>query len=151
MRENPYAIDALLPHKPPMIVLDKVIGYDHTGLVASVTITNSSMWLSPDGVPGYVGIEYMAQACGAWAGAQALDAGEPVKIGFLLGTRLCRVLVPCFRIGDRLMIAASIVFHDEQMAAFDCRIEIDGKLAADAQLKVYQPGDNQLQINDGDE
>jgi hypothetical protein len=49
------------------------------------------------------------------------------------------------------MIAASIVFHDEQMAAFDCRIEIDGKLAADAQLKVYQPDDNQSQINDGDD
>jgi predicted hotdog family 3-hydroxylacyl-ACP dehydratase len=150
MRECPYPIDALLRHKPPMMLLDKVIGYDHSGLVASVTITSASMWLHPDGVPSHIGIEYMAQACGAWAGAQALDVGEPVKIGFLLGTRLCRLLVPWFRIGDRLMITASIAFQDEQMAAFDCRIDLDGQLAADAQLKVYQPGDDQLQIDDGD-
>jgi predicted hotdog family 3-hydroxylacyl-ACP dehydratase len=102
-------------------------------------------------VPGHVGIEYMAQACGAYAGAQALDAGEPVKIGFLLGTRLCRVLVPWFRIGDCLIVTASIIFRDEQMAAFDCRVEIDGQLAADAQLKVYQPGDDEVLINKGDE
>jgi predicted hotdog family 3-hydroxylacyl-ACP dehydratase len=73
-----------------------------------------------------------------------------VKIGFLLGTRMCRVLVPCFRIGDRLLVSASIVFHDEQLAAFDCKIEISGRLVADAQLKVYQPQDDMLPM-DGDE
>ncbi len=150
MRDCPYSIAALLPHSPPMILLDEVVGYDDTSLLASVTITESSLFLAPEGVPGHVGIEYMAQACGAFAGAQALDSREPVKIGFLLGTRLCRVLVPWFRIGDRLLVLASIVFRDEQMAAFDCRIEIDGQLAADAQLKVYQPDDDQLRIDSGD-
>lgn len=151
MRDCPYSIDALLPHQPPMILLDKVVAYDDTSLIASVAITESSLFLAGEGVPGHVGIEYMAQACGAYAGAQALDAGEPVKIGFLLGTRLCRVLVPWFRIGDSLIVTASIIFRDEQMAAFGCRIEIDGRLAADAQLKVYQPDDDQLLINKGDE
>ena len=127
-----------------MLLLDKVVGYDDTAVVASVTITESSLFLTREGVPGHVAIEYMAQACGAFAGAMALDAGEPVKIGLLLGTRMCRVLMPWFRVGDRLTVSASIVFRDEQMAAFDCKIEIDGQLAADAQLKVYQPDDAQL-------
>lgn len=144
MRDCPYPIDALLAHRPPMLLLDKVVAYDDTTIVASVTITESSLFLTREGVPGHVAIEYMAQACGAFAGAQALDAGEPVKIGFLLGTRMCRVLRPWCRVGDRLTVTASIVFRDEQMAAFDCRIEIDGQLAADAQLKVYQPDDAQL-------
>lgn len=151
MRDCPYSIDELLPHQPPMILLDKVVAYDDTTLIASVAITESSLFLASEGVPGHIGIEYMAQACGAYAGAQALDAGEPVKIGFLLGTRLCRVLVPWFRIGDRLIVTASIIFRDEQMAAFDCRVEIDGQLAADAQLKFYQPDDDQLLINKGAE
>ena len=71
-------------------------------------------------------------------------AATPVKIGFLLGTRMCRVMTPWFRIGDRLLISASLVFRDEQMAVFDCRIEIDGQLAAEAQLKVYQPDNDRL-------
>jgi predicted hotdog family 3-hydroxylacyl-ACP dehydratase len=149
MRDCPYPIAALLPHQPPMILLDKVVAYDEATLTASVGITESSLFFAREGVPGHVGIEYMAQACGAYAGARALDAGEPVKIGFLLGTRLCRVLVPWFRIGDRLIVTASIIFRDEQMAAFDCRIEINGELAADAQLKVYQADDDQLLINKG--
>jgi predicted hotdog family 3-hydroxylacyl-ACP dehydratase len=139
LRECPYSIEQLLIHRPPMLLLDKVIGYNESEVVAGVTITASSLFLTPEGVPGHVAVEYMAQACGAYAGAMALDAGAPVKIGLLLGTRLCRVLVPWFRVGDRLLVSASIVFHDEQLAAFDCKIEVGGQLAADAQLKVYQP------------
>jgi len=147
MRDCPYPIAALLPHQPPMILLDKVVSYDDTTLIAAVVITESSLFLTADGVPGYVGIEYMAQVCGAFAGAQALDAGTQVKIGFLLGTRLCRVLVPWFRIGDHLMITATMIFHDEEMAAFDCKIEIEGELASDTQLKVYQPENQQLLLD----
>ena len=102
LRDCPYSIEELLIHRPPMLLLDKVIGYNETEVVASVIITESSLFLSSDGVPGHVAIEYMAQACGAYAGAMALDAGAPVKIGLLLGTRMCRVLVPWFRVGDQL-------------------------------------------------
>ena len=147
LRECPYSIEALLIHRPPMLLLDKVTGYNETEVVASVIVTESSRFLTPEGVPGHVGIEYMAQACGAYAGAMALDAGAPVKIGLLLGTRMCRVLVPWFRVGDQLIVSASIVFHDEQLAAFDCKIEIGGRLVAEAQLKVYQPQDDLLRID----
>jgi predicted hotdog family 3-hydroxylacyl-ACP dehydratase len=147
LRDCPYPIEALLIHRPPMLLLDKVTGYNETEVVASVTITESSRFLSSEGVPGHVAIEFMAQACGAYAGAMALDAGAPVKIGLLLGTRMCTVLVPWFRVGDQLIVSASIVFHDEQLAAFDCKIEIGGRLVAEAQLKVYQPQDDLLRID----
>jgi predicted hotdog family 3-hydroxylacyl-ACP dehydratase len=150
VRECPYSIETLLAHRPPMLLIDKVIEYDDASLLASVTISESSLLLGPHGVPGHVAIEYMAQTCGAFAGAIALDNGAAVKIGFLLGTRMCKVLTPWFRIGDRLLIAASLVFRDEQMAVFDCRIEIDGKLAAEAQLKVYQPDNDLLLVNEVD-
>ena len=148
LRECPYSIEELLIHRPPMLLLDNVVGYDEAGIVASVVISESSLLVTPKGVPGHLAIEYMAQACGAYAGATALDAGTPVKIGLLLGTRLCRVLVPWFRVGDRLLISASIVFHDEQLAAFDCKIEIGSRLVADAQLKVYQPEDGLLRMDE---
>src|ERR1700691_1508778 len=147
LRECPYSIEELLIHRPPMLLLDNVVGYDEAGVLASVVISESSPLVTPEGVPGHVAIEYMAQTCGAYAGAQALDAGTPVKIGLLLGTRLCRVLVPWFRVGDRLLVSASIVFHDKQLAAFDCKIEIGDRLVADAQLKVYQPEDDLLRTD----
>jgi len=146
LRDCPYSIEELLIHRPPMLLIDNVVGYDEAGIVASVVIRESSLLVRPEGVPGHVAIEYMAQACGAYAGAMALDAGTPVKIGLLLGTRLCRLLVPWFRVGDQLLVSASIVFHDEQLAAFDCKTEIGGRLVADAQLKVYQPQDDLFRI-----
>jgi predicted hotdog family 3-hydroxylacyl-ACP dehydratase len=144
VRDCPYPIEVLVKHRAPMLLLDQVIGYDDDRLVASVTITHSTLFLTSEGVPGHIAIEYMAQACGAYAGVMDLDAGRKVKLGFLLGTRSCNVLVPWFRVGDRLIISTGVVLRDDQLAALDCKIEIDGEVVADAVLKVYRPDDNFL-------
>lgn len=133
------AIADLLPHKPPMVLLDQVLGYDATTLCAAYTITQASLFMEAEGVPVHVGLEYMAQSCAAWAGAIACEAGKPISIGFLVGTRQFRAYVSHFRVGDRLAITATQIYRDEQMGSFDCRIEIDGALAAEARLNVYQP------------
>ena len=151
MQPCAYPIATLLPHQPPMILLDEVTGYDDNSLIAEVTITETSMFLGPEGVPGHVGIEYMAQACGAYAGVHALNSGDPVRIGLLLGARDYRVHVPHFRRADRLCVAIAMVFRDEAIAAFECSITIEGKIAADAQLKVYQANDDQLGFDLGGE
>jgi len=132
-------IAQLLPHRPPMILLDEVVAWDGVSLVAAVTIRADTLFLEPDGVPAHIGIEYMAQTCGAFAGAQALAAGQPVRIGFLLGTRRYTAHRPWYRIGERLTITASLVYADVEMGNFDVRIEVAGALAATAQLNVYQP------------
>jgi predicted hotdog family 3-hydroxylacyl-ACP dehydratase len=132
-------IEALLPHRPPMILLDELIECGETSLIAAVTIRLSSLFLEADGVPGHVGIEYMAQACGAFAGAEALRRGEKVRIGFLLGTRRYIMHAPWFRLGERLTVSVSLGYRDESMATFDGRIDVAGKLAAEARLTVYQP------------
>jgi len=127
-----------------MILLDQVVAYDETSLVAAVTITADSLFLRAEGVPGHIGFEYMAQACGAYAGVHALDSGAKVKIGMLLGSRDFGVSVPLFRCGDYLLIAVELIFRDDPMTAFACRITIDGKIIASAQLKLYQVGDGML-------
>jgi predicted hotdog family 3-hydroxylacyl-ACP dehydratase len=132
---------ALLPHRPPMILLDAVLACDAASLVATVTIRPTSLFLEAEGVPGHVGLEYMAQACGAFAGMEALRQGEAVRIGFLLGTRRYIMRAPWFRLGERLTVSVSLGYRDEAMANFDGSIEIAGKLAAEGRLTVYQPRD----------
>jgi predicted hotdog family 3-hydroxylacyl-ACP dehydratase len=132
-------IASLLPHRPPMILLDEVVSWDGAILVAALTIRPETMFLEAEGVPAHIGVEYMAQACGAYAGAQALDSGREVRIGFLLGTRRYVAHRPWYRLGERLTVTASLVYADEAMANFDVRIEVSGALAAAAQLTVYQP------------
>ncbi|HVN91718.1 MAG TPA: hypothetical protein VMT61_18030 [Candidatus Binataceae bacterium] len=81
----------------------------------------------------------MAQTCGAYVGAMALDAGLPLKVGLLIGTRDCSVTIPWFVVGDELVVTASLAFHDEGLAAFDCKVTVGQTVVAQAQLKVYQP------------
>lgn len=134
-----------------MLLLDHVLGYDDHSLIAGLTITDASLFVTPLGVPGHVGIEYMAQACGAYAGAHALDSAGPVKIGLLLGTRDYRVTVPWFRRGDHLRIAVEITFRDDPVAAFDCKITVSDQMVAEAQLQVYQANDDALRLALGGE
>jgi predicted hotdog family 3-hydroxylacyl-ACP dehydratase len=149
MKPCTHALAALLPHRAPMILLDEILGYDEATLVAGLTVRATSLFLEGEGIAVHVGLEYMAQACGAYAGALARDRGEPVRIGFVLGTRRYRAFLPWFRLGDRLVVSASLLYGDAQMGAFDCRIEIDGRLAAEAQLNVYQPDPAELAAQGG--
>jgi predicted hotdog family 3-hydroxylacyl-ACP dehydratase len=139
MRPCRYSIAELLPHRPPMLLLDAVESVGDDCLVATVTISADSLFAEPDGVPTHIGLEYMAQACGALAGWLALEAGDPVRIGFLMGTRSMSIHRAWFAIGERLTISAVLVYRDAVTAAMGASIEIGGERVAEAQLTVYQP------------
>jgi predicted hotdog family 3-hydroxylacyl-ACP dehydratase len=142
MRACPYPIAELLPHEPPMVLLDTVTGWMPGGLEAAVDIHPASPFHEPGrGVPAHVGIEYMAQACGAYAGLEAKEAGQPVRIGFLLGTRRYHCSVSWFKTGERLTVSISEVLRQGPMGVFDCRIGVAGNEVATARLNVYQPDD----------
>jgi predicted hotdog family 3-hydroxylacyl-ACP dehydratase len=122
-----------------MILLDEVVAWDGKTMTTALTIRDETLFREAEGVPAHIGLEYMAQTCGAFAGAQALEAGEKVRIGFLLGTRRYVAHRPWYRLGERLTVTASLVYADEAMANFDARIEVSGDVAAAAQLTVFQP------------
>jgi predicted hotdog family 3-hydroxylacyl-ACP dehydratase len=142
MRSCSYPIADLLPHAPPMVLLDAVESWDDDRAIARVTIgPGIPFHQAGRGVPAHVGIEYMAQACGAFAGLEALAAGEPVRIGYLLGTRAYRAALDWFADGTQLTVSAVQVFRDGTMGVFDCAITADGRELATAQLNVYQPAE----------
>ncbi len=130
----------LLPHAPPMVLLDQVVGRTDISVTAHLTIRRDApFFVTGQGIPGHIGIEYMAQACGVFAGLQARLAGEPVRLGFLLGTRRYQAFAAWLQEGWELTVTASVVFREGQMGVFDCHIrrgEID---VATAQITVYQP------------
>jgi predicted hotdog family 3-hydroxylacyl-ACP dehydratase len=142
MRTSTIPVADLLPHAPPMVLLDEVLGWDQGQARVAVTIRPDSPFFEPgQGVPAHVGIEYMAQACGAYAGLEGLSLGLPVRLGYLLGTRRFKTAVSWFQLGERLEISITEVFRDQSMGVFDCRIVCAGREVAAAQLNVYQPED----------
>lgn len=143
------AVADLLPHGPPMVLLDAVVDETDASLTAAVTIRpDSPFGVAGEGVPAHVGIEYMAQACGVFAGLQAQRTGLPVRLGFLLGTRRYHASVPWLRVGWRLTVTVTAVFREGQMGVFDCRIRHEATEIAAAQITLYQPDDQASVVAD---
>jgi predicted hotdog family 3-hydroxylacyl-ACP dehydratase len=139
-----YAMETVLPHARPMILLDEMVVREAERLVATVEVRADSLFFrAPQGIAAHVSIEWMAQCCAAWAGSKALDESRPVDIGFLLGTRDFRAEVDWFAEGERLYVSADLEFQDEEMGSFRCRTSraLDGDAVAAARLSVYQPRD----------
>jgi predicted hotdog family 3-hydroxylacyl-ACP dehydratase len=136
------AVAQLIPHGEPMVLLDEVIDSTADRLTAIVTIRPDTRFVQADrGVPAHFAIEYMAQACGAFAGLETHRLGRPVRIGFLLGTRRFQAFASWLRVGWRLTVTAALVFREGQMGVFDCRVCHDATEIAAAQITVYQPDD----------
>jgi predicted hotdog family 3-hydroxylacyl-ACP dehydratase len=133
-------IRSLVPHAGPMVLLDRVISVDEDSLLAEVLIRSDSLFCSQEGVAAWVGIEYMAQAIGAWAGYTAQLRGEPVKLGFLLGTRRYECSRPIFVSGSVLRVHIHRVFQDENgLGSFECYIDDEEGRIATAAVSVFQP------------
>ena len=133
-------IRTLVPHSGPMVLLDRVISADEESLCAEVRIRSDSLFCFAGNVDAWVGLEYMAQAIGAYAGYTARLRGEPVKVGYLLGTRCYECTRPVFTVGTVLRIHVKRVLQSENgMGSFECRIDDENGQLATANLAVYQP------------
>ena len=94
----------LVPQEPPMVFLDRVLAYEENSLTTETTVDRENPFCEDDGMPAWVGIEYMAQSVAAYAGVQARLRGEPPMVGFLLGTRAYKCSVSRFPLGETLTI-----------------------------------------------
>lgn len=135
-------VQELLPHRHEMLLADVVnYGPDYGQII--LTIRPGSFFCDgADGVPAWVGIEYMAQAMAVYSGVQMRQAGQPLRIGLLIGTRRYDSEVPAFAIGTRLTATAKLVSREsEHMYVFTCEIDDGTRVIARGDIKAYRPDD----------
>jgi predicted hotdog family 3-hydroxylacyl-ACP dehydratase len=147
------ALVALLPHEPPMVLIDRVLSSDPECFETEVVIDERTEFAEADGVPAWVGIEYMAQTVAAQAGDGARAQGLPPAVGFLLGTRRFSTALSRFPLGSRLVVRVAPVFIDGQVGVFDCKILMGDEEIAAAIINTFQPPRGELDrfLGDGGE
>ena len=133
----------LMPHRPPMLLLDRMVAAGETHAVCEVELRADGPFGGAEGVPAYVGIEYMAQTVAAFSGWQRRCAGQPIEIGFLLGTREFQSFCDGFQVGQTLRVEVTHVWGGDQLARFNCTISDaqTGALLQQADLSVFKPTD----------
>lgn len=141
----PCPIVDYVPHGPSMSLLDSILEYQQSELIACVTITKDSHFIEAGKVPAWVGIEYMAQTIAAHAGVRARLAGDAVKIGFLVGSRKFESEVDGYELNEELHVqVSSISDAEDRLQVFNCqmtRADPAKTLLATARLNVFMPDD----------
>lgn len=133
-------VTEVVPHRDGMLLIDELLNESVEEVRCAVTIRSTHLFLQPEGLPAWVGVELMAQTVAAWAGLRRLERKEQVQLGFLLGTRKYECDVPFFPIGARLVMSAKQELVSEQgLAVFNCSIEHGGKVIARASVNAFQP------------
>jgi predicted hotdog family 3-hydroxylacyl-ACP dehydratase len=134
-----WPIAELLPHAGEMILLDGVVEAGDECIACRRRVRSEGLFEDANGLPAWAGVELMAQAVAAWAGHQARQERQPVRLGFLLGTRHYRCDVDSFPPDTELRVEAVRSFHDDSgMAVFACRID-SAIGSAEALLNVFSP------------
>jgi predicted hotdog family 3-hydroxylacyl-ACP dehydratase len=134
-------IDALIPHRPPMRLIDRVIEIEGDTITALASVPANGPFVSAGAdPPGYVVVEMMAQTVGAWDGWQRRQRGDGPEVGFLLGTRRLRCDRPTLVPGTTVRIEARMLFSDGELASFACTAREGGaEPFAEATLNVFCP------------
>jgi len=149
-----YDVASLLPHSGHMVLIDRVTEHRADFVRVEAHIGSKHILLQNGTLPATMGMEIMAQAIGAFAGIQAISAGEAVTLGFLLGTRKLNLFADSIPVGTTLAATAHLSTQDPSgMGVFDCELHWtdapddvrdtlpqDG-LLAQAALNVYSPKD----------
>lgn len=139
----PHAMDTWVPHRGAMNLLDSVTHCDELSVIACVRVPAQGLFIGVDGMPAWVGIEYMAQAVAAWSGARARAGGGSPRIGYLLGSRRYESTVGTFDIGAELQVFAECeLIADNGLGMFACRITQAGRVLASGRLSVFEPPRN---------
>lgn len=135
-----WPLAELLPHAGDMILIDSIERFDDEQIFTRLTVKSEGLFNLPNGsLPAWVGVELMAQSVAAFAGCHARQKGNPVELGFLLGTRKFECNVEAFPAGTDLTIHGLRSLEDDNgMGVFECHIHGDG-IHASARLNVFRP------------
>ena len=116
-------VEDLVPQTGRMVLLSRVLDHADRRTTCAVDVSADSTFADAGGgVPAWVALEYMAQCIAAHGGLRARAAGDPITIGFLLGSRAIVLRTPRFHPGQQLHVEAAHVWGEHDFFSFACTV-----------------------------
>lgn len=135
------ALRDLLPHRPPMILIDELVRCEGQEVVCRVTVRDGAPFVEAGRVPALVSLEYFAQTVAAlYAWNNRHNAGA-FTVGMLLGARELTLETDYFHVGDTLMISGAESFTAPPISQFRCELaDARGRVLARGAISVLGGG-----------
>lgn len=129
------AIQSILPHRYPFLLVDRVLEITDKGVVAIKNVTANEPFFQghfPERkvMPGVLQIEVMAQAGAVWALAKPEFRGKIALLAQVKEAKFRRPVVP----GDQLRIEGEMVAMRSRMGIMKVKTTCDGKPVCEAEL-----------------
>ena len=134
-------IQMLLPQKPPMVMVDKLISADEKSATTALLIREENIFVSEGYLNAYALIEVMAQTCAAQLGyADHLVGNHDVRIGYVgsvkrmhidavpkVGETLLTRMEVLEDFGDMKLVSAESFVNDQKIATAELTIALSGE------------------------
>ena len=142
----PLPAEALIPHRRPMCIIDRLIDTKAQGGTAEACVAPDNVLVDEDGQLDPTAVaEMIAQTYAAVKGYNDRLSGEPVKQGFLVGIRKIQFLKLVFA-GDVLRINVDTVGAISGFAVVKGQVTRNQEVIAEGEIKLWIQSENQLEI-----
>lgn len=133
----PRAMVELVPHRPPMLLVDELVSHEGRKIVCRSTIGADHLFVR-DGraASSLVAIELFAQTAAALVGLLAPPDGPSMAQGALLGSRKIELFTGELLVGDVLDIHCEESWTIEMAAQIDCTLYRRGEKIAEGTINV---------------
>jgi predicted hotdog family 3-hydroxylacyl-ACP dehydratase len=136
----PIAAERLIPHRPHMCLIDRLLSYDGLRGVVEAILIPGHIGLQEDGsMVRAAMVELIAQSFGAVKGyADSLD-GKPIGgRGFLVGVKQFTFLGSAY-VKDRLLITITRTGEADEFALAEGRVTREEEVLAFGNIMVWVP------------
>jgi radical SAM protein with 4Fe4S-binding SPASM domain len=134
----PVDASRLVPHKPPMLLIDRLIEVMERSSLSEMTVKPDSIFVDAAGTLDDASYpEIISQAIAAQEGFRKLGCRDPQQEGFLLGIKNLEILGSA-RIGDTLRISVMKVAKYGDFGIIQGEVRNGSTLIAHGEVKVWQ-------------
>ncbi|WP_290918168.1 3-hydroxyacyl-ACP dehydratase [Halodesulfovibrio sp.] len=146
MSSLPLDVAGILPHKPPMRLVDRLVHVEDEQAVVTARLDEDCILVGRNAeLDSVVYAELVAQAYAAFKGYQLAQANEDIKEGYLVGIRKMKVLGKAVA-GDSLTVTVTTVGLLQGFAVVDGTVAHGERLIAEVRLKLYVPEEGGLEV-----
>ena len=136
----------LLPHKSPMVLLDRVLFVDlesNTCECETEIHAGAPFFVENHGVPAFVAVEYAAQTVGVLSGIAGRQQQRDPQLGLLLGFEMKQQVRKWFLLGERLQIRVHHEWGDQNLMQFSGTVFLASNrdILSHMNLNVFRPED----------
>ncbi len=136
-------ITALLPHRPPMLLVQGILDIDmeEEYILAAARCSTKDLLYDAElgGVAPAAAIEIQAQAIGLFSGYSDMMQGKgPANMGKLLSVKQYKVYTTALPVDIPLQVEARSVLNAPPVGVFVCNIRAGEQLLSEAEITVYR-------------